>query len=179
MLTLMKYIISDSISPQVKQQTLLQVQKLISTFPFLVQLTPKERKSLLKMNDKRYTFVKKAITYGRQYPKVVPSYLDFNELEKDVALYDDLTDVVRALKPFLEMLEDTGIAVSGESYRGALAIYHNAEQGRHHDLQGADTIYEDLRKLFPRTGPAETAEDTWRGFAFGNVSASNGEVLWL
>ena len=51
MLTLMKYIISASISPQVKQQTLLQVQKLISTFPFLVQLTPKERKGLLKMNE--------------------------------------------------------------------------------------------------------------------------------
>ena len=110
-------------------------------------------------NDKRYTFVKKAITYGRQYPKVVPSYLDFNELEKDLALYDDLMDVIRALKPFMEMLEDTGITVSGESYRGALAIYHNAEQGRHHDLQGADTIYEDLRKLFPRTGPAVAPED--------------------
>lgn len=95
--------------------------KLILTF--LINLTPAERKKLLKMGDKSVSFVQETLAALKANPTVVPASFDVTEFEKDLTLYKDLIDILGFLRPLFEGIDDTVLALSNELMRQGVAGY--------------------------------------------------------
>ena len=147
--------LENIISIEPAQETLDTVQAAVQTAsdslaPFLVSLTPEQRKELPKMSDKSTPFVEKALSYAASEPKLFPAYLDVEELKKDVNAVAALTTIYRSLAQLTEQLNDTITLAGSEAYVAALAFYNSVKQAAKMNVPGAKTIYDDLKKRFDR-----------------------------
>ena len=120
--------------------------------PYLIALTPKERRTILKMSDKSQTFVKKVINYTDTNPLFSPNYLNVDELKTDFKAVTDLTLLFRPLKILTSLLDDTIKLSGGEAYTSSLAYYNGVKFAKNADVPDAKPIYDDLKARFPQKG---------------------------
>lgn len=83
--------------------------------PFLVDLTPEERRTMLKMGDKSRAFVSKALEVATQNPNFLPRSFDLEEMRRDLALFESLYPVFLSLTQLQELVDDTCIASASEA----------------------------------------------------------------
>ena len=95
--------------------------------PFLLDLTPEERRSLPRMGDKSRAFVTQALIIAEQNEDILPRSFDVGEMRKDVELVQALEPILPALAQLQELIEDTYIAVGSEAYAVTLAVYQYAK----------------------------------------------------
>ena len=124
--------------------------------PYLIALSPAERQSIPKMSDKTQPFVEKIIAYTDTSPQFVPPYMDKEVLESDMATYNQLIPLFRAVKQLSDGLDDTSMQAGAECYTNALIYYNSVNQATKADVPGAKAICEDLRKRFVKIRPDET-----------------------
>ncbi|MDX2096377.1 MAG: hypothetical protein SFW36_01255, partial [Leptolyngbyaceae cyanobacterium bins.59] len=79
--------------------------------PFLVDLSPDDRKALPKMGDKSRAFVSKALEVATQNPDFLPRSFNLEELRKDVQLFEALYPLLLSMTQLQELLDDTCLAV--------------------------------------------------------------------
>ncbi len=116
--------------------------------PFLIALTPQERKRRPKMGEGTVTFVKKTLAYAQANPELVPSFVDVANVEQDVNAVRDLNSLFRPLHQLTTGLDDTMLLSGSEAYVAALSIYNSIKQGARANVPGARGIYEDLSTRF-------------------------------
>jgi hypothetical protein len=132
------YRISATLSQADRQAVLDAVNTIRQKLPFLVDLTPDERRSLPKMGDSGRGFVLKALELAEQNEDILPRSFDVAEMRKDVDLLDALQPILNALSQLSELVEDTHIAVGSEAYTAALLVYQYARAaGKGPALDGA------------------------------------------
>src|SRR5688572_13847509 len=66
--------------------------------PYLIALTPAERKQLPKMSDNTVPFVQKTLEYAQTNSAFVPAYMDINELKIDFDAVETLAQVIKPLE---------------------------------------------------------------------------------
>jgi hypothetical protein len=115
--------ISASLSQADRQAVLDAVNTIRTKLPFLVDLSPEERKSLPRMGDTGRGFVAQALEIAEQNPDILPRSFDVAEMRKDVELLNALLPVVTAFAQLKELLDDTYTAVGSEAYAAALLVY--------------------------------------------------------
>ncbi len=125
------------------------IQLFKDKLPFLVNLTPKERRAYPKMGDKSTAFVYKALDYAKYKEVLVPAYLNVDEFEKDLKLVKSLKALAREINMLAEGLDDTAMLAGSEAYKSALVFYRSVGSARKLNVPGVDSIYEDLRDSFP------------------------------
>jgi hypothetical protein len=118
--------------------------------PYLIALTPSERKGLPKMSDKTIPFVNKALNYAVSNPEFMPPYLQLNELNKDVNAVNTLNVFHTQLEQVVTGLDDTMMLAGSEAYIAALSYYNSVKQAAKINVPNAKTIYEDLKERFPQ-----------------------------
>jgi hypothetical protein len=140
--------VSASLNDADRQAVLAAVQTIRQKLPFLVDLTPDERRKLPKMGDTGRAFVERALTVATQNPDILPRSFDVDEFRRDAELLAALQPVAAALAQLQELVEDTLLEVSGEAYASALAVYGYARAGG----QGAalDGLLEGMAQRFAR-----------------------------
>lgn len=116
--------------------------------PFLIGLTPEERKYLPKMGDKSRAFVRRALEVGQRNEGILPRAFDLNEMRRDVELYDDLLPLYLGVTQFAELLNDTLIEIGSEAYASALVVYNAAKS--HGQAAGLEEALDDLGRRFAR-----------------------------
>jgi hypothetical protein len=130
--------ISATLSPADQQAVRAAVNTIREKLSFLVDLTPEERRTLLKMGDKSRSFVTQALTVGEQNEDILPRSFDVAEMRKDVDLLAALEPVMASLSQLSELVEDTYMAVGSEAYISALLVYQFARAaGKGAALDGA------------------------------------------
>ena len=130
--------ISASISQADRQAVLDAINTIRQKLPFLIDLTPEERRTLLRMGDKSRGFVAQALTVAEQNEDILPRSFDVAEMRKDVDLLDALAPIMNALSQLTELVEDTAMAVGSEAYASALLVYQFARaSGKGSALDGA------------------------------------------
>ncbi|MDR0420358.1 MAG: hypothetical protein LBH30_02760 [Prevotellaceae bacterium] len=73
------------IPPEVLAQAQKKINEAIELLaPYMLPLTPTERRNLPKMGDKTLSFVEKAHEYSHHYPALCPSYINIEEFDTDV-----------------------------------------------------------------------------------------------
>ena len=136
--------------PVINEATQLITNALIVLKPYVIALTPMERKTMMKMSDRTYPFVEKTRDYTISLPQFIPPYMDAEKLHTDLELYDHLIDLLRLSKQLTNGLDDTALAVGGECYSNALNYYGTTKQAMKLNVPGAKNTYEDLSKRFAK-----------------------------
>jgi hypothetical protein len=117
--------------------------------PYLIALTPEERKQLPKMSDKTVPFVEKTLDYAKTNPQFAPAYMSIPELKIDIEAVYTLTQIARPIDQLREGLGGTMMLAGSEAYIAALAYYNSVKQAAKMNVPGARAIYDDLSKRFP------------------------------
>lgn len=95
--------ISASLSQADRQAVIDAINTIRAKLPFLVDLSPEERRSLPRMGDKSRGFVTLALEVATQNADILPRSFDVEDMRKDVEL--------------LEYFEATNRAYPGEHWR--------------------------------------------------------------
>lgn len=143
--------LSASLSPGDKQAILQNLQAIQKLLPFAVNLTREERRALAKVGDKRYAFIVKTMEYTITAPQFNPVFMSLPEADKDVALYNDLRSLLSEAVRVVEMMDDTQMAAGVESFDYCREYYNVVLRAKEQNVQGAESIFEDLRELFERS----------------------------
>ncbi len=130
-----------------------------SLLPYLIALTPEERRAVPKMSDKTSPFVEKCMAYAQSAPEFAPPYMDVEGLKTDMAVYNKLIPLLRQVTRILNGLDDTIMQAGAESYVASLAYYNSVKQAAKMDIPGAKGIAEDLRKRFVKAPEKEAVEE--------------------
>jgi len=91
--------------------------------PFLIALTPEERRSLMKMGDKSLAFVTKSLTAAQSNPEILPGSFDLQGYVQDVALVTSLSEILTLLEQVTEQVDDTVLAVGAEAMTSSRTVY--------------------------------------------------------
>lgn len=118
--------INAAITQTDRQAVLDALQTIRTKLPFLIDLTPEERRTLLRMGDKSRGFVAQALTIAEQNEDILPRSFDVEEMRKDVELLTALEPIMASLSQLTELVEDTYMAVGSEAYTSALLVYQYA-----------------------------------------------------
>lgn len=151
--------ISASLSDADQQAVLAAIQTIRQKLPFLVDLSPEERRSLPRMGDRSRGFVAQALEIATQNADILPRSFDVEEMRKDVELLDSLSPVLTALAQLNELVDDTVMEVGSEAYTAALAVYqYTRTAGKGAALDGA---LDSLGQRFARkSGSAQAGKTT-------------------
>ncbi|GAA4030993.1 hypothetical protein GCM10022409_14030 [Hymenobacter glaciei] len=132
--------------------------------PYLLSLTPDERKTMLRMADKTVAFVNKAADYATSTPAFVPAFVDLAELKQDTAGMAALTPLRQQCEQLALDLDSTVMVAGSEAYGNALTVYGNIKFLAKNKQPGAQAAYDDLSQRFPgRPTAAATAKAAARG----------------
>ncbi len=96
---------------------------------FLVNLTPKQRKSLRKMATKRTGYVDAVYQAIIAFPSAIPETFNVAEFTKDKVLLDDLKHVLAVFLPIVEALDDTILALGNELMTQSDTCYNYLQRG--------------------------------------------------
>jgi len=116
--------------------------------PFLVGLTPTERRQLAKIGRKSQTFVVKALDMAATHTELMPRCLNVEEARRDVELFEALNPVLQTLNQLRELVEDTQMVVGSEAYAAARLAYSSAKTSG--KGMGLDGVVDDLSLQFSR-----------------------------
>jgi hypothetical protein len=120
--------------------------------PYVVPLTPGERRALPKTGDKTYAFVEKAYELARINPDLRPSFLDLKAFEIDFAdAGNKLEPLLVTLQQLTDNVSDIQMLAGSEAYHAALAFYNYTKVAANQDVSGAKAVYTALRERFPHT----------------------------
>lgn len=141
------FVIPEEVENSVKQK-IRAIQTELS--PYVISLTPDERRELPKMSDKTQPFVEKALDYAVTAPQFAPPYMDVEGLVKDMKVHSQLTTLLREVRKLFDNLDDTVMEAGAESYMCALTYYNSSKMAAKMDVPDAKSISEDLGKRFVR-----------------------------
>ncbi len=144
----------NEFSQTIPPQLLIDVQQQLDNIktalaPYLISLTPEERRTMLRMADKTVAFVQKTSDYAAHNPDFVPGFVDLNELTQDVAGINALTPLRQQFEQLATDTDSTMMVAGGEAYASSLTIYNNIKFLAKNKQPGAQTAYDDLSQRFP------------------------------
>lgn len=150
------------ISIQIPESDVKQVLEYLSKIqeilkPYLIALSPEERRQLLKMGDKTVSFVEKTLDYVKSNPEFVPAYMNVLEFEKDATAVKNLVSMLNPITQIEQGVDDTEMLAGSEAYTAALIYYNSVKQAAKNNIPNAAAIYDDLSKRFDGQGKKKAA----------------------
>lgn len=137
-----------------RQAVLDAFNTILTKLPFLVSLTPDDRRELPKMGDKSFAFVRKSVEMAQEGSDYLPGAFDAAEFKSDLTIYDALLPVLQKSTKLQEMLEDTMTVIGSDLYVAALDHYASAK--RNGSTGGLDELMTVLGQRFARrSAPAK------------------------
>ena len=151
------------ISVEIPEADLQAVKDALNTInstlsPYLLALTPEQRKTIPKMSDGTEPFVGKVMDYATSDAQFVPPYMDVPEMKKDFDATSQLLPLLRMVEQLESNLNDTAMMAGSEAYVAALSYYNSVKMAAKMNVPGAKPIYDDLRKRFSKKSPVASSE---------------------
>ncbi len=140
-----------------------QIRHIKKHLPFLIQLSPEERRGGLKMGDRTVAFVERALQIAQERKDLLPPYVDLEEMERDLELWKNLGILARELSSLLEAIEDTRMAAGADAYTTALFIYNSLRQAAEAGVPGLDTLIAELSRRFEYATKGRTSDEEQSG----------------
>ncbi|QQS30681.1 MAG: hypothetical protein IPM47_07055 [Sphingobacteriales bacterium] len=121
----------------------------LNRLPFLINLTPREKKNNLQLGSKSAAFIYRSLDHYRNHPEIRVPYLDIAAWENDYAVQTRLESLLRQIRSLEEAVNDTIIALSQENMTAALTCYKSAKNAAKQNVPGTDHIIADLQPMLP------------------------------
>jgi hypothetical protein len=125
------------------------IASIIAKLPFLIDLSPLEKRRLFKMGDGSRSFVEKALIAAQANPQVLPPAFDVAEYARDWALWGQLGPIATQLTQLGELVDDTLVALGADLMNAGLTAYGHLS---HASVGGLEEIKADLGQRFARRG---------------------------
>jgi hypothetical protein len=164
--------VSQTLSPLQKTSIQTAMTSLTGIFSWFMNLTPADRKKLVKMGPKSESFVRGVLQALQQFPAVAGP-LDLTEFEKDMTLWDDLVAFSAQLTAFFEGLQDTMFVLASELMQQGNAGYGLIKEAAKTN-QSLTQIAADLGERYKK---AEVLEPTAFTLAASASRTLNGVVV--
>lgn len=113
--------------------------------PNNIKLKPSERRSMFKLNTKRYEFVEKAVQFMRKNPNTVPNFVDVTVCNNYVHLYGQYTELIAELEQVKTKLEDAKLVIGNEILKQTRAYFQNSKNASESGNELLGKIYKELR----------------------------------
>ena len=126
--------------------------------PYLLSLTPTERRKIPKTGRKTINFVEKAYDFAKQTPTLVPAYLDIKTFGTDVEGSRSLWTLINSVRQLEQHLCDTEMSAGSEAYQAALKFYNFVKLAASQNLLGAKAVFQTLKTRFPQKGRQKSSE---------------------
>lgn len=134
-----------------------KLSEINAALPFLISLTPDERKNLPKINEANKIFVEDAITGMQNNAAIIPSYLNIANVKNDLTLFQQLDDVISVINQIHQKMSDTQMLAGSEAYVSSLTAYRLFESASNAGVDGTTAVYNSLRQRFSNQGSSESA----------------------
>jgi len=143
-----------------------EVKELLA--PYMLALTPAERREMPKMGPKTIHFVEKSYDFAMQNQNLLPPFLNMDTFRNDFEDAHGLWTLINSIRQLEQNANDTEMAAGSEAYQAALVFYNSVKTAASQDVPGAKAVYEALRHRFPggkrkQTKPMPTKEETPHG----------------
>jgi hypothetical protein len=129
----------------------------LQKLPFLVNLTPDERKTIFKAGPDRVSFVQNAAAAAKNNPHIFPASFDTQEFQNDVELFADLTELSTLADSVASQIDDTRLAVGGEAMRQATQVYNYVKEAAK-TTPGLKPLADQLGERFQKAGTPKQAQ---------------------
>lgn len=150
----------NRLSATLEAEAVETIQSLVAAIhaqlPFLISVTPAERRDMPKLGEKSVGFDEKCVAYMQSHPEFLPSFIDVAEIDKDRALRAQMLRFAADLQTLSQQVGDSLMVLGSEIWMADLAYYKNAREAARRGHAGAEGIYEDLRRRFPGARAAAT-----------------------
>lgn len=148
---------ANQFKAEIPAKTLQEVQQHLDAIkaalaPYLISLTPDERKTMLRMADGTVAFVTKATEYATSTPAFVPDFVELDDFKQDVAGMASLAPLRQQLEQLALDTDSTIMVAGSEAYGQALTVYGNIKFMAKNKQPGAQAAYEDLKVRFATPG---------------------------
>ena len=138
----------DDAQWSVADQAMDQVEQAFA--PILIALDgARQRRRLTKMGDGSEPFCRKAYNAARTNRHQLPAALDVEEMGRDLASHDALTERLARLTRLMEKVRDTEMAVGSDVMVAALNVYHFLQAA---GGEGLDEVNRELSRRFADQG---------------------------
>lgn len=144
--------ISAAITAADKAAFLTKINESFALLPFLVNLTPENKKSIPTIGPSRAGMVPVFLQQMTAHPELVPSYVNMTELNADAKLFADLNALAARSHELFESLTDTAHIAGSDALLAFLAFWHNVQEAQRRNVPGIDAIFNSLKPFFTR-GP--------------------------
>lgn len=125
--------------------------------PFLVNLTPDERKQIFKAGPDRISFVQNALAAVQNNPSIFPASFNVTEFQKDAELFNAMTELCTLTSSIFSQLDDTRLALGGETMRGATQAYNYIKEAAR-NTPGLKPVADQLGEQFQKAGKAKETQ---------------------
>ncbi len=148
--------VNGTLSQGDMDQIVNSLQEAEAQLPFLINLTPEERKTGIKLGEGSQSFAEKTVDYVQRHPQLLPSYFTMDDFMDEYYTWVHLQELRRRFAELFEGTDDTLMAVGSSLMRKLLKVYANVQDAQEvTNISGIDTIYEDLRQRFERNASNE------------------------
>ena len=134
-------LVSGSLSAEDEQAIMEAIKTIREKLPFLIDLSKKERKTLVTLGDKSHAFVDQAAEVAVQNPDLLPRSFDINEFQQDIQLLTSLNRIWIAFSQLGELLDDTILAAGSDAYAAARKVYAYTK------IDGTGAGLDELKKM--------------------------------
>jgi hypothetical protein len=136
-----------------------------TALPFLMNLTPEERRKLPSVSDNRLPYVLKVEEYCKTHrAKIGMSQENLNELLYYAKLFKDLTTLLRLLEDLERGVRDTQMQAGAILYRQSRIGHGQIKLAYLQGKPGVEAMLDNLDKLFEGQGnPNGDANDNGNG----------------
>ena len=130
-----------------------------NTLPFLLGLSPTEKRRMSKIGTKAQNFTDKALKMAERYPDVIPNGLAVDAAQEQMTLFRYLHDVLQQLNELKTLVECTQMLAGSEAYAAARLAYRSVKTVGESN-NGLDVVVEDLARQFRRrpSSPVEVTD---------------------
>lgn len=119
--------------------------------PFLVNLTVDERRATFKTGSDSLSFVKNALTAAQNNATIFPASFSTPAFQRDVDLFDALTELQTLADSIASQIDDTRLAVGGEAMQEAIQVYDYVKTATK-ATPGLKPVADQLGERFQRAG---------------------------
>lgn len=130
----------------------------LEKLPFLVTLTPEERKSTFKTGPDRLSFVTDCASAAQANPLIFPASFNVDAFLKDVALFGVLNELLTLAQSITSQIDDTRIAVGGEAMLQSNQVYKYV-QAASGNTPGLKPVAEQLGRQFKKAGKTKAGTE--------------------
>ena len=115
--------------------------------------------NLPKMNVNNKVFTEDAINAALNNPTLFPNFVNVDEMNNDLRLFEKMDELVVVLRQLLERVSDTQLLAGSEAYSSALAVYKIIGAAADAGIEGTKAIYDQLKARFTRPASVIPAEN--------------------